>query len=136
MGLAGAVVFACGAGLVAWSAVGDIEGPLELPRAEKRLMLPVGRFGIGGRGAAIALVGFYLVLSAVQGDASQARELGGALRLRAPGALRRYCDRKAFALAFIGSSVLDFVAALYRRFDLDIAGPKRRRRRATRRSSG
>src|SRR5215469_1729346 len=35
VGFAAAIVFACGAGLVAWGVAGDIEGPLELPPTEK-----------------------------------------------------------------------------------------------------
>jgi Domain of Unknown Function (DUF1206) len=53
---AGAVVLACGGWLIGWGAVGDIEGALELPGVERELVLPVGRYGTGGRGAAIALV--------------------------------------------------------------------------------
>ncbi|HWD60293.1 MAG TPA: DUF1206 domain-containing protein [Stellaceae bacterium] len=137
VGLVGAGVFACGAGLVWWGGVGDIEGPLELPPVEKRLMLPIGRYGTGGRGVAIALVGFYLFLSAIQGDASRAHELGGALNdLRAlPYGVAM---TGAFALAFIGSSVLDFAIASFRRFDPGRAPARKRRRRrgSTRRSSG
>jgi hypothetical protein len=116
VGLVGAVVFACGAGLLARGAMGDIEGPLELPPVEKRLMLPIGRFGTGGRGVAIALVGCYVFIAAIQGDASQAHELGGALaNLRAqPYGI---VVTALFALAFVGSSILDFVIACFRRFN-------------------
>jgi hypothetical protein len=133
VGLAGAVVLACGAGLITWGATGDIEGPLELPPAEKRLMLPVGRYGTMGRGAAIALVGGYIVVSAIHGRASEAHELGGALaQLRA----RPYgvVATAAFALAFLGSSLLDFTVAGFRRFD-PVNAPRKRRRRATRPSA-
>jgi len=136
VGLAGAIVFACGAGLIVWGATGDIEGPLELPRSEKRFMLPIGRYGASGRGAAIALVGGYLFVSAIHGDASEAHELGGvltALRAQPYGVV----VTALFALAFIGSGVLDFVIAFFRRFDLTAAAVvKPRRRTASRRSSG
>ena len=114
--LAGIVVCVCGAWLIGWGAVGDIEGPLELPLAEKQLVLPIGRYGTGGRGAAIALVGGYLIVSAIHGDPRQAHELGGVLkemRSLPYGA----AITGAFALAFIGSSILDFVVAAFRRFD-------------------
>jgi hypothetical protein len=136
VGAAGAAVVACGAGLLLWGVLGDIEGPLELPPVEKRLMLPIGRYGTGGRGLAIALVGFYLFVSAIRGDASQAHELGGALNdLRAlPYGV---VITGAFALAFIGSSVLDFVIAFFRRFDpVRRAHQRKHRRRSTRRPSG
>ncbi len=130
VGLASATILACGAGLVAWGIFADIEGPLELPSAEKRLMLPIGRYGTAGRGLAIALVGCYLLISAIRADASQAHELGGALRdLRAlPYGV---VITAAFALAFIASSALDFVVAIYRRFDPGRhRSPNRRRRRS------
>ena len=116
VGFAAAIVFACGAGLVAWGVAGDIEGPLELPPTEKRVVLPIGRYGTAGRGLSIALVGCYLFISAIGGDPSRAHELGGILsELRAlPGGV---VITAAFALAFIGSSALDFVVAAYRRFD-------------------
>jgi hypothetical protein len=133
VGFAAAIVFASGAGLVVWGIVGDIEGPLELPQAEKRLMLPIGRYGTAGRGVSIALVGCYLAIAAIQGDASRAHELGGILgELRSlPGGIALTA---AFALAFIGSSALDFVVTVYRRFNPIGAGvPKRRRRRGGKR---
>jgi hypothetical protein len=126
VGLAAATVFTCGAGLVASGIAGDIAGPLELPPAEKRLMLPIGRYGTAGRGLSIALVGCYLFISAIRSDASRAHELGGLLReLRSfPGGV---VITAAFALAFLSSSTLDFVVAIYRRFD-----PARRRGRTRR----
>lgn len=131
VGLAGVIVFACGAGLILWGATGDIEGPLELPPTEKKLMLPVGRYGTAGRGAAIALVGFYLAAAAIHGNASEAHELGGVLSdLR--GLPFGVAITAAFALAFIGSSLLDFAIAAFRRFD--IAGKRRATRRHRRRA--
>lgn len=126
VGFAAAIVFACGAGLVAWGVAGDIEGPLELPPTEKRLMLPIGRYGTSGRGLSIALVGGYLFVSAIQNDPSRAHELGGVLNdLRSwPGGV---VITGAFALAFIGSSILDLVVATYRRFD--VVGARRENRK-------
>lgn len=116
VGLAALVVCACGLWLIGWGAVGDIEGPLEMPPIEKQLMLPIGRYGTAGRGAAITLVGGYLIVSAIHGDPRQAHELGGVLKeLRSLpfGA----AITGAFALAFIGSAILDFVVAAFRHFN-------------------
>jgi hypothetical protein len=116
VGLAGAAVALCGFWLISWGLLGDIEGPLELPPIEKRLMLPVGRYGTLGRGLSIALVGFYLMLSALHANPREAHELGGLLH-----ELRQFpygaWITGAFALAFIGSAVLDFVVASFRRFN-------------------
>jgi hypothetical protein len=115
-GLTGVVVGACGLWLIGWGMVGDIEGPLELPPLEKELVLPIGRYGTAGRGAAITLIGAYLLVSAIHGDPRQAHELGGVLKeMRALpfGA----AITGAFALAFIGSAVLDFVVAAFRHFN-------------------
>jgi hypothetical protein len=116
VGSAGVVVGVCGLWLIGWGAVGDIEGPLEMPPLGKELVLPIGRYGTAGRGAAITLVGAYLLVSAIHGDPRQAHELGGVLkevRALSFGA----AITGAFALAFIGSAVLDFLVAAFRHFN-------------------
>jgi hypothetical protein len=116
IGATGAVVFACGAGLMAWAATGDVEGPLSLPRAERLIFQPIGRFGTGGRGVAIAAVGVTLCAAAWHGNPQEAHELGGLLKTvrdQPYGAVAT----GLFALAFIGSCTSDFVVALFRRFD-------------------
>jgi len=116
VGAAGLVVCVCGLWLIGWGAAGDIEGPLELPPIEKKLMLPIGRYGTAGRGVAIALVGGYLLVSAIHGNPHEAHELGGVLKeMRGLGYGALITG--AFALAFIGSAVLDFAVAGFRRFD-------------------
>ena len=116
VGAAGVAVIACGLWLIGWGAVGDVEGPLELPPIEKELMLPIGRYGTAGRGAAITLVGFYLLVSAIHGNPRDAHELGGVLR-EMRGLAYGAAITGAFALAFIGSALLDFAVAGFRRFD-------------------
>ena len=80
VGLTGMVVGACGLWLIGWGVVGDIEGPLELPPLEKQLMLPIGRYGTAGRGAAMTLIGAYVLISAIHGGPREAHELGGVLK--------------------------------------------------------
>jgi hypothetical protein len=139
VGVTGAVVAGCGAGLIGWGAFGNIGGPLELSPAEMRMLRPIGRYGTCGRGVAIALVGFYLLISALHGNPREAHELGGMLK-----ELRELpygiVYTAAFAFAFIGSSLSDFAAAAFRRFDpLDpsalLHGKSKRARRSTRRAS-
>ena len=116
IGCIGAAVLIGGIGLVVWGIVGNIDRALALPQQEKRLIRPVARYGIAGRGAAIAFVGVFLLAAAFYGDPREAHEVGGVL-----AALRGVTYGRVliglFGLAFIGSSLFDFVAALYRRFD-------------------
>jgi hypothetical protein len=79
-------------------------------------MLPIGRYGTAGRGAAIALVGAYFLVSAIHGDPRQAHELGGVLKEMRALPLGAAITG-AFWLAFIGSAVLDFVVAGFRHFN-------------------
>ena len=64
----------------------------------------------------IPFAGAYLIAAAAYGNPREAHEVGGVL-----AALRGAPYGRAliglFGLAFIGSSLFDFVAALYRRFD-------------------
>src|SRR5947207_2451678 len=112
----GAAVLVGGAGLLIWGIVGDVDREVVLPQREKRLIRPVARYGIAGRGAAVALVGCFLIAAAFYGNPREAHEVGGVL-----AALRQVTYGRVliglFGLAFIGSSLFDFVAAFYRRFD-------------------
>lgn len=116
IGVIGVIVFACGAGLTGWAAIGDVEGPLSLPRAERLALQPIGRFGTGGRGVAIAAVGISLCVAAWHGNPRDAHDLGGllkTLRDQPYGAVAT----GLFALVFIGSCATDFLVAIFRRFD-------------------
>ena len=116
LGMLGAIVCVCGVGLMVWSTFGLVGGSLALSRDERRVIRLIGRCGIAGRGAAIALIGCYLFVAALDGNAREAHELGGMLtELRAhPYGVAAIA---LFALAFIASSLLDFVTAGFRRFD-------------------
>jgi len=65
-------------------------------------------------GAALVLIGFYLVAAAIEANPSEAHELGGGLqhlRHTAYGSIALLL----FALAFAASGFFDFLEALYRR---------------------
>jgi hypothetical protein len=116
VGIAGAAVLAGGVGLAIWGLIGKVDEAMALPPKERRLVRVIARYSIAGRGGAIALVGCYLIAAAIYGNPREAHEVGGVL-----GALRGVPYGRAvlgsFGLAFIGSSLFDFLAVFYRRFD-------------------
>lgn len=116
IGFAGAAVLIGGVGLFIWALIGEVDREVALPPHEKRLIRPVARYGIAGRGIAVALVGCFLIAAAFYNSPREAHEVGGVLT-----ALRQLAYGRVlialFGLAFIGSSLFDFVAAFYRRFD-------------------
>jgi len=116
IGIIGAAVLVGGAGLLVWGIVGDVDREVALPQREKRLIRPVARYGIAGRGAAVALVGCFLIAAAFYGNPRKAHEIGGVLAASRQVTYGRVLIG-LFGLAFIGSSLFDFVAAFYRRFD-------------------
>jgi hypothetical protein len=114
LGLLGAGFVAAGTAVVFWAWSGDIEKPLALPPDKKRLTEPISRYGLTGRGAALTMIGIYLVRAAIDRNPVEAHELGGALEhLR-----HRWLGSTAlllFATAFAASAFFDFLAAAYRR---------------------
>lgn len=116
VGAAGITILASGIGLTVWALRGDVAARLALPPGQARLLRGLTRFGYAGRGAAVALVGAFVIGAAIHGNPGEAHELGGALT-----ALRSAAYGQAaiglFALAFIGSGIGDITAALFRRFD-------------------
>ena len=116
IGIVGAAILIGGIGLLVWGIIGNVDRGVALPQQEKRVIRPIARYGVAGRGAAIALVGGFLVAAAFYGNPREAHEVGGVL-----AALRNLAYGRVliglFGLAFIGSSLFDFVAAFYRRFD-------------------
>jgi Domain of Unknown Function (DUF1206) len=114
--IVGAAILVGGVALFVWALIGDVDREVSLPPDEKRLIRPLARYGIAGRGAAVALIGCFLIAAAFYNNPREAHEVGGIL-----AALRHLAYGRVliglFGLAFIGSSLFDFVAALYRRFD-------------------
>src|SRR4051812_32638012 len=123
VGLAGFLIVACGLGVIAWVVTSDIDDDVDLPEHQKRVIEPIGRYGLAGRGLAVSLVGVYWISAAVQGDPSKAHELGGALQSVQQHS-RGWLLLLALALAFAASALFDFIQALFHRPEpgLDIPG--------------
>jgi hypothetical protein len=115
-GLIGGGLTGGGIGLVVWAWSGDIAAPLDLNREEKEVAGPVSRYGVTGRGLALALIGLYLIGAAIHGKPQEAHELGGLL-LHLRQTPYGWVALLLFALAFGASAFFDFAAALYRRID-------------------
>jgi hypothetical protein len=123
VGLVGGVILVCGIGVTGWVLTADIDDDVDLPEDQKRLIEPIGRYGLSGRGLAASLVGVYWISAALHSDPSQAHELGGALQ-NVHHHSKGWLLLLPLALAFAASAVFDFVQALYHRPDpaLDIPG--------------
>jgi hypothetical protein len=86
---------------------------------QKRVIEPIGRYGLAGRGLAASLVGVYWVSAALHTDPSQAHELGGALQSVQEHA-KGWLLLLPLALAFAASAIFDFVQALFHRPNPDV----------------
>jgi Domain of Unknown Function (DUF1206) len=114
LGLVGVAICGCGLAYLAWGLSADLERDLSLPPSEKRLFRPVARYGIGGRGVAIAFVGAYWLVGAVNANPSQAHQLGQAMqdvRSHAYG----WVLLLALGVAFVASASFDLVEAVFRK---------------------
>jgi hypothetical protein len=114
LGLVGVVICGCSLAYLAWGLLADLERDLSLPPSEKRLFQPVARYGIGGRGVAIAFVGAYWLMAAINANPSQAHQLGQAMqdvRSHAYG----WVLLLALGLAFVASASFDLVEAVFRK---------------------
>jgi hypothetical protein len=114
VGIAGVLILACGTGVVIWVMTADIDDDVDLPEDKKRLISPIGRYGLAGRGVAVLIVGIYWISAALHGNASNAHELGGTLQ-----AVQQHSQGWLLLLtlgvAFAASAMFDFVEALYHR---------------------
>jgi hypothetical protein len=118
LGLVGVVICGCGLAYLAWGLSADLERDLSLPPSEKRLFQPVARYGIGSRGVAIAFVGAYWLMAAINANPSQAHQLGQAMqdvRSHAYGWVLLLALGLALGLAFVASGSFDLVEAVFRR---------------------
>jgi hypothetical protein len=115
-GLIGGGLTGGGIGLMIWAWTRDIAAPLDMNHREKKLARPVSRYGVTGRGLALALIGAYLIAAAIDANPREAHELGGLLQhLRHTS--YGWFALLLFAFAFCASAFFDFAAALYRRID-------------------
>jgi hypothetical protein len=98
----------------AWK--GTVATHLRCPAHTSRWVVPLGRFGFGGRGIVFLLIGGFLVLAAYHGNSSEARGLGGALRsLQTQPYGWILLAATAAGLAAFG--LFGLVQAIYRRID-------------------
>lgn len=114
VGIAGLVILACGIGEIVWVMTSDIDDDVDLPEAKKRLIRPIGRYGLAGRGVAVLIVGIYWMSAALHGNPSNAHELGGTLQ-----AVQQHSQGwlllLTLGIAFAASAFFDLVEAVYHR---------------------
>jgi hypothetical protein len=98
----------------AWK--GTVATHLRCPAHTTRWVVPLGRFGFGGRGVVFLLIGGFLVLAAYHGNSSDARGLGGALR-SLQGQPYGWILLAATAAGLAPFGLFGLVQAIYRRID-------------------
>src|SRR5262249_27778045 len=76
IGIVGAAVLVGGVGLLVWALIGEVDREVSLPQQEKRLIRPIARYGIAGRGAVVALVGCFLIAASLYNNPREAHEVG------------------------------------------------------------
>ena len=119
IGFIGLVILACGIGVTGWVLTADIDDDVDLPEHQKRVIEPIGHYGLAGGGLAASLVGVYWASAALHTDPSQAHELGGALQSVQEHA-KGWLLLLPLALAFAASAIFDFVQALFHRPNPDV----------------
>jgi hypothetical protein len=124
VGVIGLVILACGIGVIIWVMTTDIDDDVDLPETQKRAIEPIGRYGLAGRGLAVALVGVYWMSAAMHGEPSKAHELGGALQAVQQHS-KGWLLLLTLGVALSASAVFDFVEALYHRPRLSGPGQPR-----------
>jgi Domain of Unknown Function (DUF1206) len=114
VGIAGVLILACGIGVVIWVMTSDIDDDVDLPEDKKRVISPIGRCGLAGRGVAVLIVGVYWISAALHSNPAKAHELGGTLQ-EVQQHPRGWLLLLTLGIAFAASAVFDFVEALYHR---------------------
>jgi hypothetical protein len=114
VGFVGLVILGCGIGVVVWVMTTDVDDDVDLPEDEKRIIEPIARYGLAGRGVGAALVGIYWMSAGLHGEPSRAHELGGALQTVQQNS-RGWLLLLPLGIAFAASALFDFIEALYHR---------------------
>lgn len=85
----------------------------QMSPTEQKWAKRVGQFGIAARGIVFTIIGIFLILAAIQSDASQARGLGGALAALAQQPFGPWL-LGLVALGLIAYSIYSLIEARYR----------------------
>jgi hypothetical protein len=80
VGLVGIAILATGFAYLVRAWRGTVTEQLACPPDTRRWVVPLGRFGFGGRGVVFVLIGGFLILAALHSNSREVRGLGGALR--------------------------------------------------------
>lgn len=102
----------------AWKA--DLDDQLTLGQVSsdsRRWIIRISRFGIAARGVVFLIIGFFLLVAALQHDPSEARGLGGVLRTLQRQPYGPWL-LAVVALGLIGYGIYEFVRARYRRIEV------------------
>src|SRR4051812_10915347 len=112
--VAGIAVAAAGVGIATKGLRGHFEQLLQLDDNTKLWLSPLARYGHFARGAVFVMIGLFLIAAAVHANPSEAKGLGGALRLlqQQPYGWLLLAITAAGFLAF---GVFEMVQAAYRR---------------------
>jgi hypothetical protein len=116
VGIAGAIVFASGAGIGVAGIRAEIRHHLELKKKPRLIVSALGCFGSITRAAVFMIVGGFLIFAAIDSDSHEATGLAGALMViqRQPyGAVLLGVT----ALGFLSSGLFGFAEAAFRRID-------------------
>src|ERR1051325_6081770 len=63
IGLIGLLILGCGIGVTGWVLTADIDNDVDLPEHQKRIMEPIGRYGLSGPGGGGGPRGAFWVLA-------------------------------------------------------------------------
>ncbi len=117
-GLVGAVVIGSGLKQIAKGAKGDFSKELQLgdvPPAQQKLVVSIGRVGYIARGIVFAIMGGFLISAAMNADPKRAKGLGSALDLLAQQPYGPWV-LGVVAAGLVAYGVFMIVEARYRRF--------------------
>ena len=112
--VAGIVVAAAGVGIAIKGLRGHFEQRLQIDDDTKRWLSPLARYGHAARGAVFVMIGIFLIVAALHSDPSEAKGLGGALRLLQQQPFG-WLLLAITAAGFLAFGIFEIVQAAYRR---------------------